>query len=251
MNLIEYYRARKRYYSMLIYTRIYSDKKNPAELESLRSEFEKIKEEIDEDQLPLYERILDLEDMLLNCDEEEFKRQFEAKSGKYFSALLKREELYRTIFEKTKVIVTLYSVDPIRRVIISGSIQEEVRVDHGEYLEPLLNYIDIYSVYIDGKLIGAEDNRYEVILSPPYKYLVRKDDREKVERLIQEIERVQSKLQLEIALRQIEEPDEKREEDFRANQEYYLKLRSTLDNYDVNNLVDKVRTIFKKDRVEN
>lgn len=250
MNMIDYYRARKRYYSMLIYTRIYADKKNPVELESLRTEFEKTKEGIEEDKLPLYERILDLEDMLLNCDEEEFKRQFEAKSGKYYSALIKREELYRNIFEKTKVIVALYSVEPIREIVVSGKVDGEIQIDHGEYLEPLLNYVDIYAIYKDGKLINTEENRYEIILSPPYKYLVRKDEREKVEKLIQEIEKIQSKLQLEIALRQIEEPDENREEEFRANQENYLKLRSILDNYDVNNLVDKVIAIFKKERIQ-
>ncbi|MEM2526332.1 MAG: hypothetical protein QXE47_01415, partial [Candidatus Anstonellales archaeon] len=98
MNFVNYYRARKRYYSMLIYTKIYSDIKNSQELEMLREEFDNAKRDIQEDELPLFDRILDVEDLLMNCDEESFKKQFESKTGEYYQKLLEREELYRAIF---------------------------------------------------------------------------------------------------------------------------------------------------------
>ncbi|MEM0455872.1 MAG: hypothetical protein QXI75_01050, partial [Candidatus Anstonellales archaeon] len=85
----------------------------------------------------------------------------------------------------------------------------------------------------------------DIILSAPYKYIVRKSERENVDRLVHEIEQIQLKLQVEIALRQIEDPDKEREEIFKENQERYLKLRALLENYDVNNLLDKVRAVFK------
>ncbi|MEM1971022.1 MAG: hypothetical protein QW336_01975 [Candidatus Anstonellales archaeon] len=245
MNFVNYYRARKRYYSMLIYTKIYSDIKNSQELEMLREEFDNAKRDIQEDELPLFDRILDVEDLLMNCDEESFKKQFESKTGEYYQKLLEREELYRAIFDKTKVIATLYSIEQIKPVVIKGKVGGELEIQHGELLEPLLNYVNIFVKYVDGKLVDTDSNDYDIILSAPYKYIVRKSERENVDRLVHEIEQIQLKLQVEIALRQIEDPDKEREEIFKENQERYLKLRALLENYDVNNLLDKVRAVFK------
>ena len=251
MGFVNYYKARKRYYSMLIYIKIYSEKKNVEELNNLSEEFHKQKELVIEDELPLFERILDIEDMLLNCDEEQFKIQFENKLGEYYQALIEREELYKNIFEKTQVINILYSIDRIRPILIKGKLDQPYEIENPDILEPLLNYIGINVISNGNQLIPAERNMYEIMISAPYKYLVRLDKKEYVKSILDEIDRIQSKLQLEIALRQIEDPDKDREEDFVKNQEYYLELRKKIDKYDLTYLIEQVRTVFKLNRIDN
>lgn len=251
MGFVEYYKARKKYYSMLIYIKIYSEKKNVEELNMLSEEFNRQREGVDEDKLPLFDRILDIEDMLLNCDEEQFKVQFENRSGEYYEALLEREELYRNIFEKTQIIALLYSIENIQPILIKGKLDQPYQIEYPELIEPLLNYIGIEVINKDGKLIPTDQNIYDVMISAPYKYLVRIDKRDYVKSILEEIDRVQSKLQLEIALRQIEDPDKSREENFVKNQEYYLELRRKLNDYDLTYLIEQVRTVFKLKRTDN
>lgn len=249
MNFVEYYRARKKYYSMLIYIKIYSDKKNPEELEELHEQYRKEMEKVEEDQLPLFDRILDIEDMLMNCDEERFKLEFEQKTGKYYEALKEREELYKIIFDKTNIIKLLYGIEKLRPIIIKGKLESSLEIEYPELIEPLLNYIGVKVIAKDNKLEPTQEDIYEIIVSAPYKYLVRKDIKEEVDRILDDIEKVQSKLQLEIALRQIEDPDPDREESFTKNQELYLELRKKLEKYDITYLVEKIRAIFYSARV--
>jgi hypothetical protein len=231
---IKAYLARKRYYDLLIRAKHYGDI-SPEYLDEARERYRTFS---NFEEYPFYELILEYEDTLLNAESEKLKEEVDKKSGRYYEIAMKRDQLYDEIIEKSKVIMFLYRYDKLRNVLKEGQLKDKIELDCK--FCSLLNYINIYCKGNGQYIEPSNESTYMIEYSKPYIYLIPKTEYEDVKGILERIRELHRKIQLEIALRQIEPPDEARIQEYNRNQEEFLKLRNILMKYDLVHIMELI-----------
>ncbi len=230
-----YLKARKRYYDSLIRAR-WSGEINNEEIDRLSEEFSQEREKINEDEVPLFEVILEYEDTLMNSDEQEFLKQVKEKKGRYYDILLKREEVYKRLIDKERIVLRILELYPeLKQAIVKGSLEKPIEVKHPKKAAMLLSYLFIPSYYNEKEVIPADVIRFEVIYKKPKEYIVEQKEKEDFLKKLKELEKLQLKMQLDISLKYIVDDAEieKIDERLAEIQKKYVELEKQLETYEI------------------
>ncbi|NPA22473.1 MAG: hypothetical protein GXN92_02740, partial [Candidatus Micrarchaeota archaeon] len=230
-----YLKARKKYYDSLIRAR-WSGKVDNEEIDRLSEQFSEERAKINEEDIPLFEVLLEYEDTLLNSDEEEFLKQVKEKRGRYYDLLVKREELYKKLLDKQRIINKILSLYPeLKPAIVKGALDQPVEVKNPEKAAKLLAYLGI-PVKVEGnKLVPASEPQYEVIYKKPKEYVIPKEKLEEFKKKLEELEKLQLKMQLDISLKYIvgEEEIEKIDKRLAETQKKYVEMEKDLQKHEI------------------